>query len=412
MKQDYLCYHNDQICIVRGQIDGEILMQSADAHQALQAAIDACDGGGEVTVARGRYELARPLSLRSGVTLRGSGRGSQLIVAAHNESGVAVSGTEAHGLSIRDLVIAPFAKGQGSSGLVLERCGSAEVDGLFVAGFAEHGIKLMDNTFLTRVSRCTAAVNGKSNIFLGEQYRGKYGDFIPNLVTDCVVYGGGHGIECVRAIVLNIVGCVAYQTGGHAFYVHGNSNSVLISGCRSFQITGCAVRVDRSDELNVSSNIFCWHTEHGLHVTDTCWGVVSANNFIDNGSYNSGTKDLETTPADIPKDVPLFCGVQLSGCKGFNVAGNTIFNWQQALKMRHGIELDAACEACSISHNNVNYYQGEAVLDASREGMILNNVGVADKPHHPIPPQGRDFVQSFRPEVIDGFIDELFGFHA
>ena len=36
---------------------------------------------------------------------------------------------------------------------------------------------------------------------------------MPNLVTNCIVYGGGAGIECNHALVVNIVACQAYLTG-------------------------------------------------------------------------------------------------------------------------------------------------------------------------------------------------------
>jgi hypothetical protein len=91
---------------------------------------------------------------------------------------------------------------------------------------------------------------------------------VPNLVTNCIVYGGGKGIECSRTIVLNIVACVIYQSQDVAYYVGNTSNSVLISGCRSFQIGSHAVVADGSHEFNLSSNIFCWHEGHGMLVRD------------------------------------------------------------------------------------------------------------------------------------------------
>lgn len=74
----------------------------------------------------------------------------------------------------------------------------------------------------------------------------------------------------------HIANCVANQTRGPAYLLTDKSNSVLITGCRSFQIEDDAVRVDGSHELTIA----------GL---------------IDSGNVNPGTQDLTTRFDDLPE---------------------------------------------------------------------------------------------------------------
>ncbi|SRR6266545_4155611 len=50
------------------------------------------------------------------------------------------------------------------------------------------------------------AGNRRANLYFDTLRAGQYGNFVPNLVTNCLIYGGGKGIECHRAIALNIPG--------------------------------------------------------------------------------------------------------------------------------------------------------------------------------------------------------------
>jgi hypothetical protein len=255
------------------------------------------------------------------------------------------------------------------------------------------------------VRGCSLAGNGKAGIFLDRHRRGKFGDFIPNLITNCIVYGGGKGIDCFGTTVLNIVACCVYQTGDIAFHVHDVSYSVLISGCRSFQIGSHAVVAENNGEFNLSSNIFCWHTGHGVVVKDCGWGTICGNEIIDSGSYNPGTVDFATRIDAVPPDVPLYNGIDLSDSRGFNISGNTVFNWPQARKMQVGIREDKGCYDNNIVGNTVNYFEKAGILAEGTGTRVSDNMIEADRPYHGNP--NGEMIQSFQAELTSQFIDSL-----
>jgi hypothetical protein len=161
------------------------------------------------------------------------------------------------------------------------------------------------------------AGNQKANLYLENLNWGTYGNFIPNLVSNCTIYGGGKGIECNYVIVLNIIGCNIYQTNDIGIHIYKQSNSVLVNSCRTFQISSDAMVVEKSDELNVTGNIFCWSTGNGIVVKNAAWGNISGNNIIDNGSYNPGGINFKSTFDDVKEKMPLMNGISLSGVKGY-----------------------------------------------------------------------------------------------
>ena len=251
-----------------------------------------------------------------------------------------------------------------------------------VVGFKQFGIWLRASSFLCELSGCSVADNDSINIYLENLDQGRGGNWVPNLVSDCKVYGGGKGISLKKSIVVNIVGCLAYQTRGTAFSVTDYSCSVLISGCRTYQIQSDAVVVEDSHEINISSNIFCWHEGHGIVLNNVHWGTISANNVIDNGSINLVTQPFEseliralevdvrgekyahkfhmTPPENAVIDNKN--GIVLTGeTMGVTVSGNAVFNWQPAPHMDYGIIEHSTCSNNIISSNNINFSQKEGV---------------------------------------------------
>lgn len=405
--QDFEIYPSEGGIHVRGRADRTLLLENATPAAAIQAALDACQSGGEVRLLRGEYRIDRPLSLPSGVTLAGNGHGTR--IRADFDKGAAITARDSYGIVLRDLVITPAPGAKPATGIRLSGCGDCRVTDVRVAGFREHGIHLCNHTFLSHVRGCTVAANGKSNILCESLARGDHGDFIPNLIADCVIIRGGHGIECSNAIVLNISGCLVYQVTGYGYFLRDRSNSVVISGCRTFQITGSAVRVEGTDELNLSSNIFCWHTRNGIEIEEACWGTISANEVIDSGSYNGGTKDRETRPEQVPADEPLYDAITLRGAKGFTITGNAIFNWEQSRRMRHAIVEDENSSHNSVSANTINYFDESACDRRGRDGLHSANTDFADTPFLSIPPHIPKFIQSFQPEKMEAFIREQLG---
>jgi hypothetical protein len=368
MNQDFLVYVQEDAFIVRGQIDNEILKTSTDAADAIQFAIDTLpDDGGEVQLHRGKYPLNKPIYLRNRVWLRGKGRGTLLQVTAANETGIGIICRGLKGAVVSGIAVKPVQIQSAVAGIVIDDCGDCQVRNTLCQGFAQYGIWLRNNSFLCEISSCQLADNGRANIYCQKLIDGsRGGDFLPNLINNCTIYGGGHGIECDFAIVLNIVGCVVFQAKEYGYYIRNSSNSVLISGCRTFQIEKHAVVVDKSHEANISSNIFCWHRGHGIVFRESAWATVTANNIIDTGVR---TRDGAEMTGIVVEDT----------CRGIQITGNNLFNVGDQVPMRNGIMEDESCHSNQIVSNNINYFTDRGVVSRGKATVVENNVTAGAK---------------------------------
>jgi hypothetical protein len=378
---------------------------SADAAATLQAAVDATRAnGGHVLVEPGCYPLDRPVALRDRVQLRGSGRGTRLEVAG--EAGVVMTGLDS--AEVADLALVAAAGSMAEAGLIMDGCGDCQATNVFAGGFAGYGIWLRNHSFLCTIRGCSATGNARANIFLDTLATyGRAGRYLPNRLTDCMVYGGGVGIEVRRAVVLNISDCCVFQTRDSGFHVHTSSNSVIVTGCRTFQVGKHAVLVEDSDEFNLSSNIFCWHIEDGVVIRNANWGAITGNEIIDSGSYNSGVEDRTATWEQLPADLPPYSGLKLLNAHGYNVTGNTIFNWGVCPPMEYGIYEDAQSGKNNIAENNINFFVVQDAASLGSESVCKDNVSYGDRPH-----QDRaglqSWFQTFIPAMKDAFIaDQL-----
>jgi hypothetical protein len=258
------------------------------------------------------------------------------------------------------------------------------------------------------VSDCSLLGNQRTGI-LGYYLReGRAGDYIANQIVNCTIAGGGNGMEFEQTIVANVIGCSVYHAKGVGYYVHSASNSISITGCRTFQITGTAVVVDDSHEFNCAGNIFCWSTEDGIVVRQSNWGTIVGNNVIDNGSYNPGGPNFQKHVSDAGPDKVLRDGIRLESCRGWSVTGNALFNWSICPPMNTPIRETGDSSDNVVAANNVNYYDNSTAIETSgaRTGTY-GNLGWGPSPHNSHGrPVDNPFLQSFRPEVTDRLIDE------
>ncbi|MGE4489727.1 MAG: right-handed parallel beta-helix repeat-containing protein [Kiritimatiellales bacterium] len=362
MIQDCEIYSDGTGFSVRGQINHEILHQTQNATEAIQFALDNLHNeGGEVILHRGTYPLDEPIQLKNRVILRGKGRGSKLSITAANAQGVGIVCEGLKGAVITDLALTPAKSVAGVAGIILDSCGDCQVHDVLCQGFATYGIWVRNSSFLCEISSCQLVDNQTANLYLEDLCKGRAGDFLPNLVTDVTIYGGGVGIECNRALVVNITECILLHTKKYGIYVHNESNSVLISGCRTYQIETDAVVLEESHEINISSNIFCWHRGHGVILDGVKWGTVSANNIIDSGVR---------TP-----DKSLRNGLILKNdTRGVQVSGNAIFNWGDQTPMEWGVIEDDSCVKNIIAYNNINFFTCGGVQSSGRESVESHNL--------------------------------------
>lgn len=344
--------------------------------------------GGCVQFGAGEFAFERPIRLRSRVTLRGSGRATRFL-AAQAPGRAAFEAVGADGVELLDFSLVGMGGGA-EAGVVLDGCGDCRVSGLFIKGFSAHGISLRNRSFLCRLENCSVTDCGRANYHFFELAKdGRGGDYVPNLAIGCVSYGGQVGFEAEWALVLNLVGCMVYQSRSHGFHIWRHSNSVLLSGCRTYQVGGNAVLVDDSNELNISSSIFCWTREHGIVLRRVSWGALCGNNVIDAGvrAPDSGRRH----------------GIQLTaGTEGVQVTGNAIFSWGDQVPMAYGVLEDESCRGNGVHGNNLNFYR-DGGLDVRGAGSVLgSNVAVAEpayrgNPATPCPDFTLDAMMKFIP---------------
>ena len=276
LAQDFEVYKINNEYIVRGEIDLKEHFSGSNASEVIQYALNSAGvSGGSVYIHSGVYKVNKQINVPGHSTLSGSGNGTRLVFDDTHDTGIAISCKGADNSIVKNLFIKAgpsniFAK----IGVLVDSCGVSSVENVSCVGMREHGVVLSNNSFLCEVNGCKIGGTGKSGILIKNlEEGGRGGDYVPSLVTNCIVYACGKGIECERSLVVNITDCQVYQTKSHGFYIHSKSNSVIISGCRTFQITGNAVNVDESHEINISSNIFCWHTEEGIVLNNVIWGT-------------------------------------------------------------------------------------------------------------------------------------------
>lgn len=406
----YVIYLEGDIGICKEEYTGKVIKREKD-HGAL---ISYClsllneQKGGKMTLAAGTYKIDRPLFIGKNIHVDGDGNATKLIFSGTKKVESALIIKEADGVKITNVSILN-KDGNVDTGIIVDNSGSCNMKDLSVIGFPKYGIWMRNRTFLSTIDGCTLAGNQVSNIFLDSLRKdGRYGDFLPNIVSNNMIFGGGKGIESRNSLLVNIIGCSIYQTNGAGIHLHSVSNSILVSGCRTFQITGDAVLIEDTHELNVSSNIFCWHTGHGLSVKNASWGTISGNEFIDNGSYNSGVKNNSATFQAIDNDDhESKNGILLKNTMGYYVGGNAIFNWPVCPKMRYGIEEDEESDNNVIIGNNINYYQLDPVKSNGKGTVTGNNIGVGEVPYLTLQRLKDRTITNFSPKIIQSFETEL-----
>jgi parallel beta-helix repeat protein len=402
----YEIYKNEGITILRERYTGKIMHENAVDSEVFEHALELLsnDNGGRLDIGTGEFTLDRSLVAGNNVTLAGQGKHTKLLFTGQADNGTGILIKDVQDVEIVDLMI--LSRDQNvRAGIVVDNSGSCHIRDSKIIGFSEHGVIFRNNTFFSTVEGCELGGNLISNILLEELAKeGKYGDFLPNTISNNMIVGGGKGIETKRAIVANIIGCTIYQTGDVGIHLHSISNSVLISGCRTFQIGGHAVLVEDSDELNVSSNIFCWHTGSGIVVKNSAWGTISANEFIDNGSYNPGVLNNTITFDEVSEPIELKDGVVLNNVSGFSVGNNAIFNWGVCPPMDNGIVEDASSYQNIISNNTINYYENQAIDARGSESVIKDNTFKAYVPYTQLKHvANKDSVRQGRVNVIQSF---------
>jgi len=427
VSQDFEIYQQGETHIVRGKIDLKEHFSGSSASEAIQFALNNLGAsGGTVYIHTGIYLLNKQIDIPSHATLTGSGNGSRLIFGNNHVTGIAISCRAADNAVIKNLSIqAELSNVSARIGVQIDSCGLTSVEKVTCIGMQEHGIVLSNYSFLCTIDACKIGGTGKSGILIKNLFKGgRGGDWVPSQVSNCIVYACGKGIECLKSLVINISDCQVYQTKSHGFHIHTQSNAVLVTGCRTYQITGGSVVVENSHEINLSSNIFSWSTEEGIILNNVRWGSVVGNNIIDIGSVNLFDPEEDSLIKADPKrpfvkkyvpgqEITNYTGILLKNqTMGITITGNSIFNWHVAPPMRYGIEEDTSCVSNLISSNNINYCI-EGISANGKETLVKNNKIYAEKPFYRVN-SNKPFIkgiikdyQYFDTRLIQEFINEI-----
>ena len=365
-----------------------------EAGMAIQSAIDKLKEGGTIELLNGEYLINQTLYLSKGISIKGNGRKTILKIAETDTTGVGIIAIGLKGIEISDLSVISTENSNSVAGICYDHCGDSEIENVYAEGFSKYGIWLRNNSFLCHLNNCTAAANRQANIFTDSLFWSRAGEYMPNLITNCITYGGYNGIETNKSIVLNVVGCMVHQPENFGFYIHNISNSVLLSGCRTYQTQNNAVVVENSHEINLTGNIFCWSRGKGIVLKGVNWGTVSGNNVIDSGSEQYGGFRGVGDPN----------GIELTnGTKCIQVTGNNIFNWGGQGIMKYAVYEDETCENNSFTSLNLNYFEKGGVVSKGKNSLVKDIVA-KDRPALKGNPEGPDPL--FVPERLQDFIRE------
>ena len=379
---------------LRDQVNKRKIASFKSADIAIQFAIDKMESGGNIELGAGSFDLKNTIYLKDRINIKGKGTSTVLKVFSTDTSGVAIIGTDLKQVQVSGFSLIANDTINSIAGIRYIHCGDSEISDVYSEGFLKYGIWLSNNSFLCHINNCTAADNGRANIFTDSLFWSRAGEYMPNLITNCITYGGWNGIETNKSIVLNIVGCIVHQPENYGFYIHNVSNSVILSGCRTYQSGNDGVVVEKSHEINITGNIFCWSRGKGIVMRGVDWGTVSGNNIIDSGSERYG---------GFP-GVGEAIGIELTeNCRCLQVTGNNIFNWGGQGIMQYAVYEDESCSNNLFSSLNINYFEKDAIFSKGKGSEVMNIIEQKDPPLHG-KPSGPDPL--FIPQRLQDFIDE------
>jgi len=385
---DYIIFKKGNSFIAKNRISGNEELKHKDASVLIQKVLNNFQGiGGKIELLSGKYPITNQLNISNHVTISGSGTSTVLVIAKTAEIESALYSDSTSKVTIQDLTITSEDSKKTQSGIIFTNVGDCLIKDVFITGMGAYGIWFRGYCFLSEIRGCKISDSGKSGILLQattKNLKSRAGDYLFNLITNCIIYGGNYGIELQKTICTNIVACQVFMTKSAGFYLNG-ANSTLISGCRTYQIQDDAIRAVKSHELNVSSNIFCWHEGHGISLDNVVWGTITGNNFIDNGHINIVPENVNTAHyvMEIPDGISVLdslkCGIFASNqTKGVTFSGNAIFNWGSNLPLKYGIHEDSSCSDNIITGNNIDFFHNQGILSEGTNTKESNNLSTKE----------------------------------
>ncbi len=294
----------------------------------IQAAIDAATaaGGGTVFLMDGTFNIASTINIKTGVTLRGTGFGSELFLTASSDTSVIGENDNPTNFEIRDLRI----DGNGTNnatgtnyGIVLSGTGSGASAASVPGG-------LIDNVEIEDVD-------------------------------DSFIY-----ISTGTDIMINNVRLIDMIQGSRAVQIDSSSDDISISNSYFAADTGQGVYVTgSSSNIIINDNLFDGNgtsagMDQGVYVVNGIYMTIADNVFdgVDNAGVYTGA-DYSTISGNVIYDTAT--AIDVAGFNNFTVIdGNSIRN------VNRGINLSTADDVV-VSNNSLDEGTG-----GTQEGILVN----------------------------------------
>jgi hypothetical protein len=373
---------------------GAIADGVTDNSPFVQAALNAAAaaGGGSVHIPEGVYGIARPLILRSGVHLIGSGRGQTVLRSlvmswGEVEPGAGVTGTvamiAANDASVTDLTVDLSIAGTHSNGVVILP------DGPNLTG--------APSTNCT-IERVEVIGGGNYHAYMIWNYRGRRIRIVDNVVDGRVispVASSQEGIESyggrdilVSSNVIRNVGNAALNFGSaglpdtsiDGLVVIGNDVSNVGVGINIgtwMDPTGPQNVINARIEYNDFADI--WHTGiyvptqpgteiRGLSITGNGIRNVGSENTQGLGIFFNGRKATATLPASASMDT-LIWGNRIANVRGPNATGVVVVDTENVAVLTNYIGQVANTGIYAFGSKNLTV-QENIIEDVQRYGLI------------------------------------------
>ncbi|MCC6579595.1 MAG: right-handed parallel beta-helix repeat-containing protein [Phycisphaeraceae bacterium] len=226
-------------------IDGREVYDPSRPDCGFQAALDELgqQGRGTLLLPGGRYPIAAPLLVPSGVTLSGYGCGSVLVPVGQATSAIIVQ--NAKHATVRDLLIeGGYGEGEPRKAAIVIAAGSdITLDSLDIAGFEGEGVVMQGRNLSMKDCRVITAT-GVGVVVVDSQH--------VTIQTSSVTQCGG-GVQLVRTEDAMIRGCLSRRNRSFGFQLDGKRLALIASSaCDNL---GDGVRVDHVQGGLIAANM-------------------------------------------------------------------------------------------------------------------------------------------------------------
>jgi hypothetical protein len=325
--QDYMIYKDNGKFICIDLETKNKLIENNSASEVIQFAIDKShnQGGGEIMLGKGFFELSTPLRLKDNIWLHGKRRATELQLKAPNDRCIELIGVS--NVRVSELTFSPGNNDNLTTGIYGENTSNCNIHDILLLSFAQSGIYLTKNNSEIDINRCTFIDNVQEHIFLNE-IRGSNQSSV--VVSNCTFFAGGYGIKGInrkyKTNKLKIKNNISAYLKGPL--IDTNADSVVVYGNRIYWGQSDGMRI-KGKGFHIEGNMNCWIRGHGLVLDGAKDGTVEGNNITDLGVRS--------------RDGMRKCGVVMYNTSQVTISGNSIWNWGDQGYIEYAIYEDENC---------------------------------------------------------------------